>query len=143
MRKRLLALTLVVLASVGLTLLAWWGGNLTGVTALEDKTLDWRQNTTTESFQAGVGTESSDVVLVLFDSLSVAQWPYLVPFPREVLADLINSVSEAGARTIGLDVYLDRRYDRAAAHAVGTAPLPPSRPGRTPPCTTPSGRRAT
>ena len=38
-------------------------------------------------------------------------WSYLSPFSRPHLADLVNAVSFAGAKTIGLDVYLDRRWD--------------------------------
>ena len=52
----------------------------------------------------------SDVVLVLLDSGTVEQWPFLSPVPRTVLARLVEVVHAAGARTIGLDVFLDRRY---------------------------------
>lgn len=72
---------------------------------LELTTLDWRMRSA-----ALPRADSSPIVLVLFDSTSVQEWPYLVPFPRTVLADLIEVVAGAGARTIGLDVFLDRRY---------------------------------
>ena len=111
--QRLLALALIVLASVGAALLAEVTGGLTGIRQLEPLTLDIRQRTTPESFQddsEGLNRES-EIVLILFDSLSVEQWPYLVPFPRVVLAGLVEAVAGAGARTIGLDVYLDRLYE--------------------------------
>ena len=69
--QRLLALSLIVLASTGIALLAERWGGVTGVTQLENTTLDWRQTTTPESFQAGRGTRQGDIVLVLFDRFSV------------------------------------------------------------------------
>ena len=111
--QRLLALSLIVLASVGAARLAEVTGGLTGIRQLEPLTLDIRQRTTPESFQddsEGLNRES-EIVLILFDSLSVEQWPYLVPFPRAVLAELVEAVSGAGARTIGIDVFLDRLYE--------------------------------
>ncbi len=79
--------------------------------AAEYRLVDWRMRGAAEPPR-----EKSDVVLVLFDSSSVRDWPYLVPFPRPVLADLVDAVSSTGARAIGLDVYLERRaqaIDRA------------------------------
>jgi len=110
-RTRLLALAFIVVASAGVAVLLRAGGGLTGVDQLERRTLDWRQTTTMESFQPGRGQRGSEIVLLLFDSLTVADWPYLSPFPRAALAELVDAVAAAGARTIGLDVYLDRRYD--------------------------------
>lgn len=66
---------------------------------------------------------NSPVSLVLFDSASVQDWPYLTPFPRAMLADLVDVVSGMGARAIGLDVYLDRRYPRLAQIDNGDARL--------------------
>lgn len=67
-------------------------------------TLDWRMRSA-----AGAG-HPERISLVLFDSASVSNWPYLVPFPRAVLARLIDAVSAAGADAIAVDVYLDRLY---------------------------------
>lgn len=67
--------------------------------------------------------EESPVVLVLFDSTSVRDWPYLSPFPRPVLAELIDLVSGAGAAVIGLDVNLDRRFPQLDAFGNGDAAL--------------------
>ncbi len=114
--RRFLALGLITLAAGGLAEAAGHFGGLTGVRDLENKTLDWRELTTAESLVPGAGKRTSDVVLVLFDKFSVMDstdgWPYLSPFPRRNLAELINAVSAAGAKAIGLDVYLDRLYPR-------------------------------
>jgi adenylate cyclase len=72
---------------------------------LEYVTQDWRvRSAVTRS------PDSTDVVLVLFDSATVSGWPYLMPFPRAALAEMVDVVSRNGARAIGLDVYLDQRY---------------------------------
>ena len=98
----------LVVASVAVTALADRYGNLTRVDDLEQRTLDWRQITAYENRRAGA--RESPIALVFFDEAATASWPYLSPFPRAFLADLIESLSGAGARTIGLDVYLERRY---------------------------------
>jgi class 3 adenylate cyclase/CHASE2 domain-containing sensor protein len=111
--RRLLALGLIVIASVVLAaLLGDVLGGLTGVRSFEDFTLDLRQHTTPESFQAGRGERESEIVLVLFDELSFYESPWLAPFPRAHLAELIDAVGSAGASTIGVDVYLDLLFER-------------------------------
>ncbi|HYJ78142.1 MAG TPA: adenylate/guanylate cyclase domain-containing protein [Longimicrobiaceae bacterium] len=72
---------------------------------VEETTLDWRMRSVPPR-----PASESPVVLVFFDSASVREWPYLVPFPRAVLADLVETVARTGPRAIGVDVYLDRRY---------------------------------
>ncbi|MGD8288498.1 MAG: adenylate/guanylate cyclase domain-containing protein, partial [Gemmatimonadota bacterium] len=108
------ALGLLVVASVALALAFDAAGTLTGLRQFEDLSLDLRQQTTAESFQAGVGERESQVVLVLFDEHTVMDpetgWPWISPFPRSHLAALVDALSSAGARTIGLDVFLDRVY---------------------------------
>lgn len=109
--RRVVALGLVVLASLALAwLLGDVLGGLTGVRSFEDFTLDLRQQTTPESFQRGTGERESEIVMVLFDELTFQETPWLSPFPRTHLAELVDAVDGAGARTIGVDVYLDRRY---------------------------------
>jgi adenylate cyclase len=112
--RRLVAFVLVVGSAVLLALVLDAAGNLFGLRQFEDFTLDLRQQTTPESFQAGRAQRDSDVVLVLFDEYSVTDtldgWDWISPFPRAHLADLIEALSAAGARTIGLDVYLARLY---------------------------------
>ena len=114
-RRRLVALALCVASAVLVALALDAAGGLTGLRAFEDFTLDLRQQATPESFQPGRGARESDVVLVLFDDYSVMDtvdgWDWISPFPRAHLADLVDALSAAGARTIGLDVYLDRLWD--------------------------------
>lgn len=120
--RRLLALGLIVLAGAALAGAAERFGGLTGLDALRYRTLDWRQITTAESFQAGRGRES-DIALVLFDEFSVTDslmgWPYEQPFPRDYIARVIDAVAGAGARTIGLDVYLELLYPELNAQMGG------------------------
>ena len=103
-RRQAALLGVVVLAAV----IAWslprapLAGRL--LEPAELTTLDWRIRSATGS------GHPEQISLVLFDSASVSNWPYLVPFPRAVLAQLIDAVSAAGADAIALDVYLDRLY---------------------------------
>lgn len=113
-RNRILAYVGIVVAAAGLaTLLGGPLGGL-GVRQFEDFTLDLRQQTIVESFLPDVGVRESDVVLVLFDEFSVTDsidgWDWITPFPRAHLAEVVDALSAAGARTIGLDVFLDQMY---------------------------------
>lgn len=72
----------------------------------EQTTLDWRQRSAANELPR----DTSKIRLVLFDEESVSDWPYMSPFPRNVLADLIRVSSTFDAAVIGLDVYLERRY---------------------------------
>ncbi len=90
-------------------------GRLTGVQSFELFTLDLRQHTTQETFQDVPGRErESEIVLVMFDEFSVLDsiegWDWISPFPRAHLAELVHTIAGAGARTIGLDVYLGEMY---------------------------------
>jgi len=120
--QRLLVLALIVAAAAGGASLAGTFGGLTGVESLRFTTLDWRLQTTTESFQPVVGDREAEVVLVLFDEFSVTDpqmgWVWEQPFPRHEIARVIDEVAAAGARTIGLDVFLEHRY--RAESAAGT-----------------------
>jgi adenylate cyclase len=112
--RRLGALLLIGAGAVGLAALLDAAGSLTGVRQFEDFTLDLRQQTTPESFQDGRGDRTSEIALVLFDEFSVLDtidgWDWISPFPRAHLAELIDALSAAGARTIGVDVFLDRLF---------------------------------
>lgn len=111
--QRILAFAIALLVSItgGLLVHEAWIGHLIGAEGLELWTLDLRQRFAAESRKAGVeGARESEIVLVLFDEATVDEWDYLSPFPRPVIADLIDALAGAGARTIGLDVYLDRLY---------------------------------
>lgn len=111
--RRLVALALIVVASVGLALLLGDVlGGLTGIRSFEDFTLDLRQQTTPVSFQEGRAERESEIVLVLFDELTFEEAPWVSPFPRTHLAELVDAAAAAGARTIGVDVYLDALFPR-------------------------------
>ena len=71
----------------------------------EDRTLAWRQRSV-----ATQPRDSSQIRLVLLDEESAEAAPYISPFPRGVLADIIEVASAFGADAIALDVYLQRRY---------------------------------
>lgn len=84
----------------------------------EYTTIDYRMRSSIKAKR-----DSTDVVLVLFDSASVEQWPYLSPFPRAMLATLIDGLAASGARAIGLDVFLDRQYPELNALDSGDVKL--------------------
>jgi adenylate cyclase len=118
--RRVIAVTLIAagsaVAGYGMLRLPLLGNMFA---PLEDMTLDWRTRNVGLKRQQTGEADSSQIRLVLFDSTSVQEWPYLVPFPRTVLADLVDAVSRAGAKVIGLDVYLARRYPELDALGKG------------------------
>src|SRR5687768_5313572 len=73
--------------------------------AAEYTTIDYRMRSSIKAQR-----DSNQVVLVLFDSASTSEWPWLSPYPRAMLATLIDAVAATGAKAIGLDVFLDRQY---------------------------------
>src|SRR5262245_7182980 len=85
---------------------------------LEYKTIDYRMRSSVVA-----NPDSNDVVLVLVDSSSVAAWPYLSPFPRAMLASLIDGVAASGAKAIGLDVFLGQQYAQLNALDSGDVKL--------------------
>ena len=103
------ALGLIILGSASMAQLADLYGTLTQVEDLELVTLDRRQQAASRQLRRAEG--QTEVVIVFFDEEATKDWSYLSPFSRPHLADLVNAVSFAGAKTIGLDVYLDRRWD--------------------------------
>jgi adenylate cyclase len=109
--QRLLAFLVSVLAALSIGLLASEPSiaGLTGLERVEYLTLDYRQRVTAESLR-GAEAGESPVVLVLFDSTAVMDWDYFSPYPRAILAELVDALAGAGARSIGLDVYLDRTF---------------------------------
>ncbi len=99
----------IVVAAGAVAALGSRYGNVSGLEELELLTLDYRQEVFADRLRAT--SDENRIVLVLFDSTAVRSWPYLSPFPRPVLAELIRSISAAGAGTIGLDVYLEQTYE--------------------------------
>ena len=113
--RRLIAFVAIAASAVAFALLLGESfGDLTGVRSFENFTLDLRQKSTTESFQPGLGERESEVVLVLFDEYSVLDtldgWDWITPFPRAHLASVIDALAMAGARTIGVDVFLGEMF---------------------------------
>jgi class 3 adenylate cyclase/CHASE2 domain-containing sensor protein len=106
---RLLTAAGISLGCVLATEAVWRAGGVLGLDRLEEVTVAQRQ-TVTPVDHSSDGPAPSPVAIVFFDAESVSEWPWESPFPRSRLADLVRSVSEAGARVIGLDVYLERRY---------------------------------
>ena len=102
-----LAVAVAIGAGAALLALAlanvWLPGKLAG--EVEERTQDWRMRSVPRRDR-----QTSPVVLVFFDSSAVRSWPYEVPFPRAAIAQVVDIVSGAGARAIGLDVHLERRY---------------------------------
>lgn len=111
--RRLLAAALLTLGAVLATELARALNDLTGVERLEELTLALRQQVTPRDRSSD--GEASPILLVFFDRESVETWPYESPYPRDHLAELVEALSAAGARTIGVDVWLERRYPRLDA----------------------------
>ncbi len=71
------------------------------IETLENKTVDWRLRFRVPNFEAG-----KDVAVVLIDDAALDAYPYRSPVPRDLLAKLIDVLTEAGAKRIGLDVFL-------------------------------------
>src|SRR5262245_42422418 len=117
-RRGFLALLIAAVASAGAYALT----NLQVFEAtfgqLEYKTIDYRMRSSIVA-----NPDSNDVVLVLFDSASIATWPYLSPFPRAMLASLIDGVAASGAKAIGLDVFLAQPYPQLNALDSGDVKL--------------------
>ncbi len=111
--KRVGVLGLITVGAASAAQLADRYGSLTQVEDLELVTLDRRQQAASRQLRRIEG--QTEVVIVFFDEVAATDWNYLSPFYRPHLADLINAVSFAGAKTIGLDVYLDRRWDELNA----------------------------
>ncbi len=111
--KRVGVLGLITVGAASAAQLADRYGSLTQVEDLELVTLDRGQQAASRQLRRIEG--QTEVVIVFFDEVAATDWNYLSPFYRPHLADLINAVSFAGAKTIGLDVYLDRRWDELNA----------------------------
>jgi class 3 adenylate cyclase/CHASE2 domain-containing sensor protein len=84
----------------------------------EDRTVDWRQRSV-----ASMPGEASEIRLVFLDERTVEAAVILSPFPRQVLADLVNVAAAFGAGAIALDVFLQRRYPELDAIGFGDEAL--------------------
>src|SRR5262245_12386032 len=54
------------------------------------------------------------IAIINITEKSVEPYPYLVPYNRGFLADVVDAVDKAGARTIGLDFYFTKATENAA-----------------------------
>ncbi len=87
--------------------------------SLELKTIDWRFQ-----WRGPVSVENSPIVLVTIDDQSFESLPERWPWPRSYYAHVIENLTEAGARVIGIDVILDipdrinEKSDRQMAEAI-------------------------
>ena len=75
---------------------------LPAVRALELKTIDWRFH-----WRGVESVEDSPIVIVSIDDQSFQSLPDRWPWPRYYYAHVIENLTRAGARVIGLDVMLD------------------------------------
>ena len=69
---------------------------------LELKTIDWRYG-----WRGTLPVEDSPVVLVTIDDQSFESLPDRWPWPRHYYAEVIENLTQAGAKVIGVDVILD------------------------------------
>lgn len=138
MEKRKSGTTLInrriqALAGCVIVVIAAWVGTwiaaLPPMVTLEHKTIDWRMR-----FRQPDPNFAGDVCVVLVDEIAMQGRPFRVPVPRGLLADVVAFLDRAGARAIGLDVFLkgeslvadDERLAeaiRAARRVVLAAPL--------------------
>ena len=101
--------------AAGAVALAWlltsWSifGQLFG--QIEAETVDWRIRAAgrfeIDSAEVSPRAEASEIRLILFDTAATREWPYESPYPRGVLAGLIDIAASLGATAIGLDVWLE------------------------------------
>ncbi|MBI4383683.1 MAG: adenylate/guanylate cyclase domain-containing protein [Nitrospinae bacterium] len=88
----------IVLGSCALASLA---GQTHLISGIEKKTLDWRMR-----FREPDPAFGKDVAVVLLDDPAMDQYPYRSPVPRDMLARIVDVLTEADARWVGLDVFL-------------------------------------
>ncbi len=108
-RQNYFHLALVSVGVLILTLLV--SHTIPALESLELKTIDWRF-----SWRGVQEPQDSPIVLVTIDDQSFEVLPERWPYPRSYYAKVINNLSRAGAKVIGLDVILDVP-DRAGAQS--------------------------
>jgi class 3 adenylate cyclase/CHASE2 domain-containing sensor protein len=102
--RRLLNAGLLALAITGVLTAALW---LEWLDPVEMRLLDWRFR------ERGRRTAPRELLLVALDDRTMNRARHLSPIPRELLAEIVRHLSDAGAKTIVLDVFLpDRRSDQ-------------------------------
>jgi CHASE2 domain-containing sensor protein len=71
---------------------------------------DWR----TAWLSERLPSSHSKVAIINITEKSIEPYPYLIPFNRGFLADIIDAVDKAGARAIGLDFYFTKSTEKDA-----------------------------
>jgi CHASE2 domain-containing sensor protein len=74
----------------------------------------WWADLVTSGFSTRLERQHQSIVLVYVSAATLADYadhPYLSPIDRQILAQLIEAVDQAGAKVIGLDIVLDRRTE--------------------------------
>lgn len=87
---------------VGVTLLTLMLQLVPAIKALELKTIDWRFQ-----WRGQVSVEDVPIAIVTIDDQSYESLPDRWPWPRYYYARVVENLTTAGARVIGLDVILD------------------------------------
>lgn len=73
---------------------------------IESSILDWRYRTT---HLIGKSLELSEkIILVTLDEKTIAELEVISPFPRDYLAELVSVINDLGAKTVAIDIILDR-----------------------------------
>ncbi len=76
--------------------------------SLEDRSIDYRFLIRGEQ-----APEETPIVLVFVDDTSAMKYGFRSPTPRSLLAHLVNTLNDKGAKVIGLDFVLDRPHREA------------------------------
>jgi adenylate cyclase len=93
---------LLVIIIFGITLVTLILQLIPAIHGLELKTIDWRFQ-----WRGPLTIEQSPIVIVTIDDQSYESLQTQWPWPRHFYANVIENLTEAGAKVIGLDVILD------------------------------------
>lgn len=80
----------------------------------DEWTYDWR----TLLFSKHAEAPRSDIAIVLVDEESLAEYDYLSPVDRGMMAKLIRAIDDARPKAIGLDFIYDRKSEAAKTEAL-------------------------
>src|SRR5713101_4007563 len=81
----------------------------------------WSSDLLTAHFSKTAESQNQNIILVYISESTLADKPYLSPIDREVVANLVSAIDEAGAMVIGLDLILDRKTEPESNYS----PRPP------------------
>jgi len=115
-RKKLTTLLGVTIAAF---ILAYVVSFIPVLRSLELKTIDWRF-----SWRGIESVDDSPIVIVTIDDQSMESLPDRWPWPRSYYAHVVDNLTEAGAKVIGIDVIFDKsdpygpEKDRQFAEAI-------------------------